>query len=64
MCHARGNDFNFPVGISLNPEGTTAYITNENGNTVSACPIKNNGSFDTCIATGNNWLNPIGVALY
>jgi 6-phosphogluconolactonase (cycloisomerase 2 family) len=43
--------FNAPLSIAFNPKANQAYITNYFGGTVSICPLKNDGSLDTCVAT-------------
>lgn len=58
--------FSGPIGIALNSTGTKAYVTEYNTSQVSVCPIKIDGSFDTCSASNpSTSLNtPIGIALF
>ena len=67
--------FNTPFGISINAQGTAAYLANSGNNTVSICSIiqDGTGSLDNCITSNGNGtfdypigisLNPAGTYLY
>jgi DNA-binding beta-propeller fold protein YncE len=69
-CLDSGNDgvlFNGAFGIALNPFGTFAYVTNNNNDTVSVCPINAiTGAFGTCVDSGNTGVlfnGPAGIAI-
>jgi DNA-binding beta-propeller fold protein YncE len=62
-CNTTGNGFSTPDGITINPTGSFAYVTNATNNTVSYCPINSNGTFGTCTSTGNGFSNPAGIAI-
>jgi DNA-binding beta-propeller fold protein YncE len=54
---ADGNGtFNEPEGVSFSPDNTTAYVGNFGNNTISLCPILQDGSghFGTCVVSGGN----------
>ena len=59
-----GPAFSNPLGIVLNNSGTIAYVTNtDSTNTVSICPIQNDGTFGTCVDSGNTFNAPIWIVL-
>ena len=59
--------FNGASGIALNRNNTLAYITNADNNTVSICPILEDGFFDQCMPSGNvgiEFVGPLGIAIF
>ena len=61
-------------GVTINPLGTFAYISNYLNSTLSICPVNNNGSLGLCTTTTGNGtfsgpagsiaLNPLGTFAY
>ncbi len=70
MCQDVGNTgvpFSGPFGIALDRLGYNAYVTNGSNNTVTICPILDNGLFGACVLSGNSgtgFIGPQGLALY
>jgi hypothetical protein len=70
-CSFTGSNINTAQGITINPAGTFAYISNAN-NTVTVCAINNvTGSLSGCATTGNGFalplqgsINPINTFFY
>jgi hypothetical protein len=70
-CSSAGaTGLNHPVGITLNPAETKAYITNLwptgiNANSVSLCPINSDGNFGSCTDSGAGGIfnEPTSIAI-
>lgn len=62
---AGNSTFNGPYEISINPAHTRLYISNNNNNTVSNCPLNTNGSLGTCSAISDSTFNsPTGNSVH
>ncbi|MBX9705512.1 MAG: hypothetical protein K5Q00_04600, partial [Gammaproteobacteria bacterium] len=61
QCTISDNSFAYPAGIALNSVGDTAYVGDAAGNKVYDCPIKEDGSLDTC--TDTDFTNPVSIAI-
>lgn len=63
-CTTAGNLFSFPNAIAINANDTIAYVTDLVSNATLSCPILGDGSFGTCLSTGNGFSGPSGIALH
>lgn len=65
-CATTGNDFNNPVSIKFNSDGSLAYITNDlnTSGTVSKCSVASDtGLLSNCAITGPFFYGPSDIAI-